>query len=328
MIKLKNLGEILVNPEYRHVLIWSVLISLTLLAILVVFSSPRELLDTLSVFSIKWFFLLLVVFVLLLGVVTARLVLALRLSGTASFLQCLDISIFHIMLLSLLPARLGDVCYPFILRQNLSIDIAKAVSNLLILRVYDLLTVFCLLVTAISLNTLDADSGRRIVTAVSSIGGILLLLVLTGNRLLSLTVRLLESTDFATSRIPGFLDKVRASLSEYNGTDHMIILGMTGLRWLVACLFFLCIFNALNIEINFVQAILVTTGINLAVLIPVQTMGGFGITEAVMAWFLGMFGHPVELAISLALASRLIWLIYPFLSGLIWIAIRKHLIKA
>lgn len=326
MISITRLRHYIAENRKSNFLFYSALISLSLLTLLVIYSSPEILLSMLYGLKPEWLFLLFVIFLLLLTVVTLRLVFALNLSVTTNFYRCFDISVFHIILLTILPARLGDVCYPFILRQNLSLDIAQAISNLFLLRVYDLIIASSLLLLATSVISLDIQTGHQIYLAVLSLIILIFILISTGNYTLSRVIRRVEKRHLRTGHWLELLKQVRSALSAHGVREHIIILAMTCLRWLLACLLFLFIFKALQIEINLFQAILITTGINLAVLIPVQTMGGFGITEAVLAWFLGIFGYPLEMAITIALASRLVWLIFPFLIGMVWITIRKKFI--
>ena len=322
MIRLGQLRAFLTDRKYYPLYLVSALISLTLLTVLVIYSGADLLLQTLTRFDPAVFVYVLLIFLALVIIVAWRLKLALRHTGNGSFYQCLDISIFHIILLSLLPARLGDVCYPFILRQNLSMDLSRALSNLLVIRLYDLLVVCLLFVTAVGVNSMHIESSGRLITLVG--------LLLLGIMLLLFAVRwVLHRHELASTktgvkgRFVDMIQQTRQSMTEYDLRDHILLFVMTLLRWFVACLLFLYIFRGMQIELTLAQAALVTTGINLAVLIPVQTMGGFGVTEAVLAWMLGIFGYPAETAISLALAGRIIWLAFPVIIGISWIVLRK-----
>jgi uncharacterized protein (TIRG00374 family) len=322
MIRLGQLRAFLGDRKNHPLYLVSALVSLTLLAALVIYSGAGRLLQTLTRFDPAVFVYVLLIFLALVFIVAWRLKLALRHTGNGSFYQCLDISIFHIILLSLLPARLGDVCYPFILRQNLSIDLSRALSNLLVIRLYDLLVVCLLFVTAVGVNSAHIRASGYLITLTGLLLLSIVLLLSAGRWFLDRRMPPGEKSD-VKSRFVNMIHQTRQSMSEYDVRDHVLLFVMTLLRWFAACLLFLCIFRGLQIELTLAQAALVTTGINLAVLIPVQTMGGFGVTEAVLAWVLGLFGYAAEIAISLALASRIIWLVFPVIIGITWIALRK-----
>jgi len=181
MISITRLKHYIAENRKPEFLFYSALISLSLLTILVVYSSPEILLSMLYSLQLEWLFLLFFIFLLLLIVVTLRLVFALNLSASTDFYRCFDISIFHIILLTILPARLGDVCYPFILRQNLSLDIAQAISNLFLLRVYDLIIASSLLLLATSAISLDIQTGNQIYLTVLSLIILMFILMTIGN---------------------------------------------------------------------------------------------------------------------------------------------------
>lgn len=325
MINFSRLRNFLNENSSKKILIGSAFITIAILLLLLFGANFQQLTVSLGNISFKWFMLMLAVFILLLLIVTFRLVFALQLKSRKEFYECFDACIIHIILLTILPARLGDLCYPFILRHNLSLDIASGFSNLFIIRLYDLLTVASLLLVSVLYTSSDLYFHLNITYIVIILVIGILTIFLSLHQIKTGDSRP-ESIDQTKSRrLSEFLINVHKAYLEISLKTHGLILFMTLLRWLLATLLFFLIFTALKIEISPVQAILVTTGLNLSVLIPVQTMGGFGITEAVLAWFLNLFGYPVDMAISIAISSRLVWITLPFAVGLIWFSIRKKI---
>ena len=325
MINFSRLRSFLDENTSKSILIGSAFISIAILLFLFLGANYQQLTGSLGKVSLKWFMLMLAIFILLLLIVTFRLVFALQLKSTKEFYECFDVCIIHVILLTILPARLGDLCYPFILRQNLSLDIASGFSNLFIIRLYDLLTVASLLLVSVLYTSSELYFHLNITYVIIILVLGILTIFLGLHQIKTGDSNSESNKQTITGRLSDFLKKIHKAYLDISLKTHGLILIMTLLRWLLATLLFFLIFTALKIEISPVQAILVTTGLNLAVLIPVQTMGGFGITEAVLAWFLNLFGYPVEMAISIALSSRLVWITLPFATGFIWFSIRKNL---
>ena len=87
------------------------------------------------------------------------------------------------------------------------------------------------------------------------------------------------------------------------------------------------IFKSLNMDILATETILVTTGMSLVVALPIQTVGGFGITEAAMALLLGLIGYATDVAVTYSLATRFIWLAMPLSVGIIWLLLRNTVLR-
>jgi uncharacterized membrane protein YbhN (UPF0104 family) len=80
-------------------------------------------------------------------------------------------------------------------------------------------------------------------------------------------------------------------------------------------------------DIQAIETILVTIGMNLVVALPIQTIGGFGITEASMAFLLGLVGFETNEAVTYSLTTRIIWLSMPASLGVLWLLIRNTVLK-
>ena len=76
-------------------------------------------------------------------------------------------------------------------------------------------------------------------------------------------------------------------------------------------LFFL--FFSMNLSIANIELLLAACSYNFLAIIPIQTIGGFGVTEAGLTGILTFFDLDIESAASVSILSRLVLIFIPFL---------------
>ncbi len=327
MINFSNLKNYIAGKTNFNFFLWPTIITALLLSMLLVISGTDHIGQLLGSLKPGWIILILPVFLLLMLTVTYRLYYLLQLTGRKDYLQCLDTSILHVLLLTLLPARIGDICYPFLLKNNLSVEISAAVGNLFLIRLYDLMTIAVLFILSLVILQFDPAQSRQLfLVLVLSVACMALFIIF----ILFIRSRGDSPETEVTSKIgqvSEFIQQVKRSISIYSQRQHIILSLLTVIRWLLACIVFLLIFQSLALDISAAESILVTTGINLSVLIPIQTMGGFGITEVVLSGILKSFGNTTGFAIAVALTARLVWITFPLLIAAGWFGVRVVLMR-
>lgn len=257
--------------------------------------------------------------------VAARVALTVGAQAVRPFLGALDVTFVHAVLLVFLPARLGDVCYPLLLRRSLDLDLVSGAANLVVLRVYDVVCAVGLFLAALALaRPGDPDSGlRQIAWGVLAVVVVALLLA-------GLVARWSRGRGPASGRlrlVADLLGRFRTAVSAYRARDHAVLLALTLVRWLLAAGLLLALFRALSHDISPAGALFVAMGLNFAAAFPLQTIGGFGLIESAMAFLLGVLGTPLERAIALALAARLLWLLLIFVLSALWLAARLFVLR-
>ena len=331
MITLKTLSDFIKARRQGILVIFAVITSAVIISALLYFSDINLIFNSIGAFDPKWYPVIFLLFVLLLIIVALRLFLSLHLSGFNNYVLALDASLLHIILLNILPARLGDLCYPFLLKSNLKVITARSLANLVIIRIYDYVSVITLLMLSSCIYFLRTNNSLDFqIYLLAGMPAIVLFIFI-----LRTTTKLLQKHitkgryHIFKKDIHDFLIELNSSFSELKFMDHVLLLITTSLRWLVASLLFFSIFKGLGISaIDFNASILITTGINLSVVIPIQTIGGFGLAETVLAYFLGLFGYPVSSAIAIAIATRILWLFVLFSIGGLWLMFRKYILKS
>lgn len=239
---------------------------------------------------------------------------------------CLDVTVLHALLLILLPARMGDVCYPFLLRHTFGAALPAAVANLVALRLHDLLVTVSLMLLALQLNA--SRLSRPDLLAQASTG--LFVLAATVLLVLVLLPRFVRGHAAAgtrsglAARLVQLFGHLRHALSEIAPWRHALSLAVTTLRWLLAAAVLYCLLHSVGLALDPAAVLLVSMGMNLAVALPLQTVGGFGLVESASAFFIALFGVPLPQAVAVALAARVLGLLAQGLLSAAWLLPRRR----
>lgn len=327
MISIKELSTHIRSNNTVKIFIFASIISLLLLFILFRLSDFDKLLKSFATIDIFYLIISFTIFLLSILVVSLRLLFILHLTSKKNFIASLEISIFHAALLCILPARIGDICYPFLLNKNLGVVMAHSVVNLLVLRLYDfLVSILLFLYSTIMLSINSVDKYFLQKTAVIFfIISICILGVMKYFSSIKISVLNCGDNNIKLNKIVDILQKMQEGFRLMGIFDHIILFSMTIIKWSLSILVIFYIFQSLNMNINVIETILISAGINLVVALPIQTIGGFGITETAMAFLLGLVGFMIDEAITYSLATRLIWFMMPIFIAVIWF-LSRHLI--
>jgi len=258
-------------------------------------------------------------------IIAFRLCYFFKIKDGKSFMASLDVGACHAISLCVLPLRLGDIIYPFLVKKFLNQSLVSSVHNLFVLRVYDFISAAIIFLTLL-LNTVFS-------TEISHLSYALLVLsILFSYALLKHLIQILSFFISVFNRI-GFssialkLQTMNERLAEdsqrISTKNHSYIFAFSIIRWIFSGLMLLHLCYALNLDIQFEQALFLTTGMNMAFIIPLQTVGGIGLLESVLAFLITMQGQPFEQASAMAISIRLLWFSLPFMLGFMWFFGRK-----
>ena len=329
MILLKDLSAYIRDRQSTKITFIAVLVSILLLAILFKLSDFDSLIGSVATINITFVLVSFLIFLLTIIIVSLRLLFVLHLSAKEKFIPSLDISVIHTVLLCILPARLGDVCYPFLLNKNLNIIMSHSVVNLLVLRLYDFLV--SALLFLISTVMLSINAADKLVLQKTALVFFIIAISILGTMKYFSSVYIIpnkyKDKSKKLGKFIGILSQLQEGFNVISIVDHIILFSMTCLKWTLSIGVIFFIFRSLNMNILVAETILVTTGMNLVVALPIQTVGGFGITEAAMAFLLGLVGYATDQAVSYSLATRFIWLAMPLSIGIIWLLTRNTALK-
>lgn len=327
MISLKDLFAYITSRQNTKLTFIAAVVSVLLLAALFKLSDIDKLLFSITAINISSAVIAFLIFILTIIIVSFRLLFVLHLSLKREIIPSFDVTIIHTVLLCVLPARLGDVCYPFLLNKNLKVILSHSFVNLLVLRLYDfMVSALLFLVSTILLTINTAD--KLILQKAALVFLIISACVFGIIRYFPSVLVVREKIKSERGRkIINILHQLQEGFHIISIIDHIILFSMTCIKWVLSIGVIFYIFQSLGMSIQAGETILVTTGMNLVVALPIQTIGGFGITEAAMAFLLGLVGYGTNEAITYSLATRFIWLLMPLSIGAIWLFVRSTILK-
>lgn len=248
--------------------------------------------------------------------ILVHLVLALRLRLSTPALaaqplaRILGISLRQGILLLALPARGGDLTYPFVLARLANMPVRDAVMNLLLIRSADFLVIALYFVIAFLLVSVD------ITTGVASWALIAATLLVAGGTFFAIEP-LSRTATRATLRLSGgrrhALVRLFYRLNRMAGTVRMrrkwTVLSMTVLRWAAGIYLFWTLVNLAGADLTPTAAFFSVMCLLAFSLIPVQTIGGIGAGDGAFVAAMVAVGVSLPQAIIVAITVRIAWII-------------------
>lgn len=234
-----------------------------------------------------------------------------------SFFFSLSIVFMSNFLSSLLPARLGDFSYPWFLKQGLQVRYSDGVSTLVLLRLFDLLSLGILF--ALSLAAMPLGSRLQVdlwMLAVLLLAGATLLvgIALYAPRRIRLPIEASETQKKGLkTRGLILLRKVLVALRRTESTSTVVSIGLTSLGvWLSNYFFGLVFVHRLSIVQELGKAFFALNLSNLASILPVQSIAGLGTFEGVWTAAFTLIGVPRQEAFLSGLLLHIIRFTYSF----------------
>lgn len=322
MISLRDLSPLLRSRARMGTAILAVVVSVGILALIAGVGDTRRLAGLLAATRWPWVAAAAGFIVLMHLVIALRLRLVLGARGPGQRLAALDLCFVHTLLLTVLPARLGDVCYPFMLNRALGVSGSDALLNLIVIRLHDFLIASLIVLLMFSGPATGTQAGRGMTAAVVAVLVIAAVSMVFLPGLLRFAAALFARFHWYRRRawLAGFITALHDSYERLSGRQHVLILLATIVRWLLSAAMLACLLKAVGAEVGMAGALLLTGGVTLSVALPIQTVGGFGIVELAMVFFLVALGWATDTAADVALASRTLWVLATLGTIGLWLA--------
>lgn len=313
------------NKKILIISLLSLVVSIGLIAILFSQTDSSQFKHLLDNINLNQYLIAFLIYVFINLIIAFRLCYFYKIKDGKSILASLDIGASHAVALCVLPLRLGDAIYPFLIKRYLNKSLVSSLHNLFVLRVYDFISAVIIFLMLL-LNTV-------FITKVSPLSyaflvlSILISYVLLKNlvQILSLFINMFNKLGFTgiALKLRAMSDRFEKDSQKLSTKSHLYIFTFSIVRWVFSGLMLLHLCYALNLDIELGQALFLTTGMNMAFIIPLQTVGGIGVLESVLALLITMQGLPFERASAMAISLRLLWFTLPFILGFIWFSGRK-----
>lgn len=248
-------------------------------------------------------------------------------------LQLARVVAVHNLFNMLMPARTGELSYVVLAKRRFGVRTAEGAATLVVARLFDVLGIAVFFVAASLVAGAGEDArgadlftGAVILLALSA--ALLVGLVSATNVLVSLAER--TAGRFGASRRPlgaRLLHAARAVRDELQhvqarGTGGRVFL-VTEAQWLLTFLTCWSLLKAAGVDFPFPASVLGSTGLSVALILPVNTFGNVGTFEA--GWALGyaLAGLDHATAVATAVAAHVWIFLFAAVLGLLgWLSLR------
>lgn len=295
--------------------IWAGVCSIALFALVLWQVDWHQLQEIIQTASVK--LLVLAMLVLLLeGFFTAKRMHILT-SEAPNYVACLQVIAWFVVLLVVLPARLGEIAIIFLMGYFLKQKSGSAVINAFSQRLFDLivLSIFFLFLVLVQNQTANQEW-----YLIAGIGCFILLVV----ALLSIKPIL----KWLTAKYP--IDAVKqvslrgklvtllhdAQAWYQQNMDRrkvIIVFMLTVGKWCCNLGGIALLLLALRVPLSFVETSFLAAAYNFLAVIPIQSIGGFGVSEAGLTGLLVLFDQSLSYAASISVVTRIFLILNPLL---------------
>ena len=299
-------------------LIWGLAIGISLALLLAVLAQVdwQEAIQMLH--QAAWPFVFGAIFLLMVeGVVTA-IRIGVFTPSRPGFATCLQVNAHYVLLLILLPARLGEMGAVLLFRRHFRQGAGAALMSVLSQRLFDLAILGSLfLLLGLSLASLLTAFQTAFLAAA------LLICLPLGLFYLDrpLAVAAIALRRKHGPRPSGFRHHIlrlllQARIWHRHGLTRRTLLygiALTAAKWACNLGSLALLFFAIHLSLTPMESTWVASAYNLLAVLPIQTVGGLGIGEAGLAGLLTLNGLPLGLAVGASLLVRLVLIAAPFL---------------
>ncbi len=235
------------------------------------------------------------------------------------------IVLVHYTALNIIPARLGEVSYVYLLKKINHVSIGYSLSTLLIARVFDQIAISLLFLIArffveLPLNWLQPVILGVEVFLVITFTVFIVLLVYKETCLLLLEKVLhvfgLDSSAIVQRIMKEFQETVmalkqtclRQKVAGLLGISLLIWFGIFGVNYFVL--------RAFHVSLSYIEIIMTSTCIILLGLLPIQILSGFGVRQTTWTFIAQALAIPKDIAITSAFGSHIVSTLFLVLLGI------------
>lgn len=242
----------------------------------------------------------------------------------------------HNMFVNLLPGRTGELSYLYLLRKKYNIPLSESFAMLVIARLLDLIMILLFfglpMIWIKNLPVIIVQIFLFVSVLMASLFIIILSMIFYKDRIISIVMKI--NMGLNMERIYK-IDRVKTILGKYKNVIKSFSIIKKGnlvlycffvsvvlsfVNIVIGYLLFEVMFNAFNYHIGVLEFILIVSFSKLSAFLPIQSFGGFGITEGSLTIAFMSLGFPKEIAIASGFSYHILILIYAVILGILGMA--------
>lgn len=238
--------------------------------------------------------------------------------------QLFPIVLVHYAALNIIPARLGELSYIYLLKKVNHVSTGCSVSNLILARVFDHITISVLFLVSSYFLNLTSPWLRVVRWGVSlllSVACIALILLLIYKEhcvgwIQKALQRLHVQQHIIVCKVMHELNEIVNSLNTIQVKRHAVgVAGLSLLIWLSIFGNNYCLLHALQVDLSYAGVIWASTCLILLSVLPVHLLSGIGIHEISWVFLALELGIPKTVAITSAFGSRILSILFLAIFG-------------
>lgn len=228
----------------------------------------------------------------------------------------------------LLPFKLGELTYVYGIKRELQTPVSQGLSALIIIRIFDLLAISLLFVIASAALSLPGSFSvyfKSILGLIAILVALLAGFIFAGRYFAALSARLMALPRLKEIRL---LQKVQksmadllAELGKYRGRQYVELIAYPLVEWSINFVMYWVLLRGIGLTPRALDPVVAVTFAALANLLPLNSVGNFGVQDA--GWTSGMLllGYGQDAALTSALSTHLLTLGYMLvLGGAAWLS--------
>lgn len=233
--------------------------------------------------------------------------------------QLFPIVLVHYAALNIIPARMGEISYVYLLKKIHGVPIGGSVSSLILARVFDQIAISSLFLLSAGLVNISAPWLR---TLSLLIGGLLISMFLLLVCLLIYKARWAAWITTVLTRWQWHraalvqkglqeMENIVAALDKIRLKEHGVkLLGVSVLIWLSIFGVNYSLLHAFQVNLTFAAVMLSSTFAILLTLLPFQVLNGIGIRETTWVFIVTALDVPRDTAIVAAFGTHIVAVLY------------------
>ena len=232
-----------------------------------------------------------------------------------SYGDCMRATAWYVLMLIGLPARLGEVAGIGIIVRHMRERAGAAAASLLFQRVFDLI-VLVLLMAGVCALAFGEITILPVFLLIGTVIAILFALLIYLEALLGIAARRLlvrRQEKWPRRFLRVALQARMVSRHHMDRKRSLKLGGFTLLKWIANLSAIGCVVVAVVPVLSLATALGVGIVYNLSAVIPIQTVGGFGISEAALLGSFSWLGYSIGVGAPIAIAVRVVLICAPIL---------------
>ena len=233
--------------------------------------------------------------------------------------QLFPIVLVHYTALNIIPARIGEISYVYLMKKIHGVSMGCSVSSLILARVFDQIAISSLFLISAGMVNISSQWLR---TLSLIIGGFLISMFLM---LMVLLIYKAQCASFITKLLVRFqwnryalvkkgiqeMENIVTALDKIRIKENSVkILGISVLIWLSIFGVNYSLLHAFNVNLTFAAVMLSSTFSILLTLLPFQLLSGMGIRETAWMFIVSALGVPRNTAIVAAFGIHIVAVVY------------------